>query len=114
MGCPNKDCKNYNRITPNECYECGWLEAKSAPATNSPAESGESAGLQDGVDAIVYYPGDPSVGIFSAQWDIKGGFIFEDEQDRKDVRKYLEDAFECIMSDTCHVQFTDEIEHWEG
>jgi len=57
----------------------------------------------------VFDPGDPSVGIFSAQWEITGGISVEDSEDRKEIREAIRFAFTAITENPI-VKFSDELE----
>jgi len=49
---------------------------------------------------IIYSPGDPSVGIWSAKWTISGDeMIFENEQDREEFREAVLQAFGLLADD---------------
>jgi len=61
------------------------------------------------LDIIVDDYGDPSVGIFSGHWEVKGGIFIEDNDDREKIRKAFQEAFE-LVTDTPRVVFSDEIE----
>jgi len=71
-------------------------------------EEGESV-PKDGVEAIIVAPGDPSVGIFSSTFEIRGGFNFEDKNEREWARKSLNETFDGITGDKCFVWFSDEL-----
>ena len=43
---------------------------------------------------IIYSQGDPSVGIFSDMYELKGNFNFEDENDLKQFKHHISIAFE--------------------
>ena len=42
----------------------------------------------------IHAPGDPSVGIFPAYWDLKGDFYFQEQQDLEDFTQALAETFE--------------------
>ena len=44
-------------------------------------------------------PGDPSVGIYPSQWEVTGGFIFEDQKELTDFKKELKELFELVVDD---------------
>jgi len=49
---------------------------------------------------IIYSPGDPSVGMWSATWTISGDeMIFENEQDREEFREAILQAFGLLADD---------------
>jgi len=45
-------------------------------------------------DLTVHSPGDPSVGIFSQTWHLKGSFFFNDVDELDEFKKHLKIAFE--------------------
>lgn len=61
--------------------------------------------------AIAYFHNDPSVGIFSAYYEMELPFNeFEDSEHREEVRKQIKDFYTLIDNDmTCtYVYFSDE------
>lgn len=60
------------------------------------------------ITAIISYPGDLSVGIFPATWEITGGLFFEDDKDREAFRELIDEAFEFVTDGEHYVTFSDE------
>lgn len=52
-------------------------------------------------------PGDPSVGIFSAEWELTGDFIFEEPFELEEFRTKLKEAFEYVADD-CYIETFEE------
>lgn len=48
-------------------------------------------------------PGDPSVGIFPANWKIDGDFYFDNEEELEEFRKELNEVFTNYCGEGVHV-----------
>ena len=55
--------------------------------------------------------GDPSVGIFPAQWEITGGFVFEDPAECAIFKEHLREVFE-LITDRPYVETFEEREEY--
>lgn len=52
-------------------------------------------------------PGDPSVGIFSSEWELPGAFFFDEQSELEEFRGKLKEAFEYIADD-CYIETFEE------
>lgn len=57
----------------------------------------------------VDFPGDPSVGIFGATWDIHDIPEPHDDAEREEIREAFSAAFELVTGGGHRVYFSDEI-----
>lgn len=60
-------------------------------------------------NCIIEEAGESDAGLYGGVWEITGGFIFEDSEQREMFRAGIMDAFTNV-ADKCKVYFTDEIQ----
>lgn len=64
--------------------------------------------MNDEVSIWVIFPGDPSVGIFGATWEINHIPVPEDAEHREEIRQAFTEAFGVITGGGHFVVFSDE------
>ena len=57
-------------------------------------------------------PGDMTVGIFPAEWELSGEFFFEDEEEFKQFKNKLSEAFEYASGEPVIIETFEEREKY--
>lgn len=61
---------------------------------------------------IIRSDGDPTVGIYPAEWQLTGGFYFSDQEELEEFRTKLKEAFE-YAADDAYVETFEEVKEIE-
>ena len=56
----------------------------------------------------INFPGDMSVGISDAQWELTGGFYFDDDKELEEFKADLKNTFANYCGENCLIETFDE------
>jgi hypothetical protein len=51
----------------------------------------------------IIFKGDPSVGIFDSQWELRGDFLFDTQDELEEFRAHLSLTYESYVGERCQI-----------